>query len=368
MKATVAISAILAALIFVWYLVADRITPYTSNVRLKTMVIDIVPEVSGRVVAVMVSNGQVVERGELLARIDPQPFQLKVDRARAALDIATQNVGAGSAAIEVAIANLAAARTNLENAKANAVRAESEHKREINILQGNPGATSQAKVERKLAQRDQARAGVKSLEASVAAAAADLERARRELGDESADNPKIRDAVAALGEAELTLGWSELRAPARGVVLDLDVTNGVFARAGSPLLTFASFEEVWVEAYMKENNIANIEIGDPAEISLDLYPGRIFDGVVASITMGASDGTRDSGLPSVPRASGWMRDSQRFPVRIAMAAYEVGSEAHDVRRMLNGQADVIVYTGKNGFLNALGVAWIRLMSVISYAY
>jgi len=94
MKATVSISAILAALIFVWYLVADRITPYTSNVRVKTMVIDIVPEISGRVTAVAVSNGQVVERGDLLARINPRPFQLKVDRERAALDIATQSVGA----------------------------------------------------------------------------------------------------------------------------------------------------------------------------------------------------------------------------------------------------------------------------------
>lgn len=352
MKATVAISALLAALIFVWYLVADRITPYTSNVRLKVMVIDIVPEVSGRVAAVTVSNGQVVERGDLLARIDPQPFQLKVDRARAALEIATQNVGAGSAAIEVAVANLAAARTNLGNVEAQTTRT---------LELESTGLVSKARG-------DNARATLDTARSAVVSAEADLERARRELGDEGADNPQIREAVAALGEAELTLGWAELRAPARGLIVNLDVTNGVFARAGSPLLTFASFEEVWVEAYMKENNIANIDIGDTAEISLDLYPGRIFDGVVASITMGASDSTRDSGLPSVPKVSGWMRDPQRFPVRIAMTGYEVGSEAHDVRRMVNGQADVIVYTGENGFLNALGAAFMRLMSVLSYAY
>ena len=352
MKATVAISAIFAALIFVWYLVADRITPYTSNVRVKAMVIDIVPEVSGLVAAVAVSNGQVVERGDLLARIDPQPFQLKVDRARAALDIATQNVGAGSAAIEVAVANLAAARINLGNVEAQTMRT---------LELESTGLLSKARG-------DNARATLDTSRSAVVSAEADLERVRRELGDEGADNPQIREAVAALGEAELTLGWAELRAPARGVIVDLDVTNGVFARAGSPLLTFASFEEVWVEAYMKENNIANINIGDTAEISLDLYPGRIFDGVVASITMGASDSTRDSGLPSVPKVSGWMRDPQRFPVRIAMTGYEVGSEAYDVRRMMNGQADVIVYTGESGFLNALGAAWMRLMSVLSYAY
>lgn len=352
MKATVVISAILAALIFGWYLVADRITPYTSNVRVKAMIIDIVPEVSGRVAAVAVSNGQVVERGDLLARIDPRPFQLKVDRARAALDLATQSVGAGSSAVEVAAANLASARVNLQNVEAQTARTLDLESR---------GVVSSARG-------DNARATLEAAQSAVVAAEADLERARRELGVEGADNPQIREAVAALGEAELALEWAELRAPARGVVVDLDVTQGVFARAGSPLLTFVSFEEVWVEAYMKENNIANIDIGDPAEISLDLYPGRIFNGVVASISFAASDGTRGGSLPSAPRVDGWMRDPQRFPVRIAMAGYEVGSEAVDIRRMVNGQADVVVYTGENRFLNALAAAWMRLMSVISYGY
>ena len=63
-----------------------------------------------------------------------------------------------------------------------------------------------------------------------------------------------------------------------------------------------------------------------------------------------------------------LRLDLRFPVRIAMAGYEVGSEAVDIRRMVNGQADVVVYTGENRFLNALAAAWMRLMSVISYGY
>ena len=199
-------------------------------------------------------------------------------------------------------------------------------------------------------------------------AEADLERARRELGVEGADNPQIREAVAGLGEAELALDWTALRAPARGLIVDLDVTSGVFAKAGGRLLTFVSFEETWVEAYLTENNIANINIGDPAELSLDLYPGRIFDGKVASITYAASDGTFDSALPSVPRSTGWMRDPQRFPVRITMTSFETGSENYDIRRMVNGQADVVVYTGESWLMNRLAALWVRLMSFLSYAY
>ena len=316
------------------------------------MVIDVVPEVSGQVIAVAVSNGQVVERGDLLARIDPRPFQLKVDRARAALELATQSVGAGSSGIEVAVANLATARTNLENAKAQTSRMLDLESR---------GVVSKASG-------DNARETLETAKSAVSAAEADLERARRELGVEGADNPQIREAVAALGEAELALDRTALRAPARGLVVDLDVTSGVFARAGSRLLTFVSFEEIWVEAYLKENNVANINIGDRAEISLDLYPGRIFDGEVASISYAASDGTFDGALPSVPRATGWMRDPQRFPVRITMTGFEGGSENLDIRRMVNGQADVVVYTGESWLMNGLAALWVRLMSFLSYAY
>jgi len=352
MKTTVVTSAILAALIFVWYLVADRITPYSSNVRIKAMIIDIVPEVSGKVTSVAVSNGQIVKPGDLLAQIDQRPYQLKVHRARASLELATQSVGAGSAEIEIAIANLASTRTDLDNVKIQTARVF-----ELEVS----GVVSKAKA-------DDARAMLLTAQSAVVAAEADLERARRELGVEGVDNPQIQAAIADLGEAELALEWTELRAPSRGVIVDLNVTSGVFARTGSPLLTFMSFEEVWVEAYMKENNIANIDIGDPAEISLDLYPGRIFNGVVASISFGASDGTRDSGLPSTPETSGWMRDPQRFPVRIVMTDYQEGSEYHEIRRMMNGQADVVVFTGENPMMNALAVIWLRLMSIISYAY
>lgn len=352
MRSVVAAAALLSAVIFGWYLAADRATPFTSNARVKAIVIDVTPQVTGYVAAVAVSNGQLVEKGDLLARIDARPFQLDVDRARAALALATQNVGAGSAGVELATANLAAARTSLANAEAQTART-------FDLV--GKGVSTQAAG-------DNALAILEGAQSRVAAAEADLERARRQLGAEGAENAEIRQAVAALGEAELALEWTELRAPARGMVVDLAIAEGTYARAGNPLISFVSFDEVWVEAYMTENNIANVSVGDRVELSLDLYPGRIFDGVVSSITMAASDGAPNGGLPSPPRVDGWMRDPQRFPVRIAMPGYEIGSERADIRRMMNGQADVIVYTGDGWLLRTLGAGWIRLMSVVSYAY
>ena len=71
-------------------------------------------------------------------------------------------------------------------------------------------------------------------------------------------------------------------------MVDLTVGKGTFAQAGKSLITFGSFDEIWVEAYLTENNLGRVEAGQPVEITLDAYPGKIFDGVVSSITVGVS--------------------------------------------------------------------------------
>ena len=353
MKITIRIFALISLLIFIWYLVADRTTPYTSNARLKAIVVDVVPQVSGYVSALAATNGQVVKAGDLMARIDQRPFVLEVEQARSALQTATQNVGAGSAQVQIAQASVTQARINLDNTQVQSARYfELEKKKVVST-----------------AEADTMRAKLAAAQSQLVGANADLERARQQLGDEGADNAQIRAAIAALGEAELHLEWTELFAPAPGTAIDLQVAEGTYAKAGQSLMSFVSFEEVWVEAYLTENNIARISVGDPAEITLDLYPGRIFKGVVSSFSIGASVGVQVAGsLPKPPEIDGWMRDPQRFPVRIRMLGYEIGEASHDTRRMLNGQADVIVYTGDNWLMNNLGKVWIRLMSWLSYAY
>lgn len=353
MKIATRIFALISLLLFTWYLVADRTTPYTSNVRLKAIVVDTVPQVSGYVAALAVSNGQLVKAGDLLARIDQRPFILEVAQARSTLQSATQEVGASSAQVEMAQAGVTQARINLDNTQVQSARYFELEKKNV---------VSKADA-------DSMRAKLAAAKSQLIGANADLQRAKQQFGEEGQDNSRIRSAIAALGEAELHLEWTELIAPAPGTIVDLKVAEGTFAKAGQSLMSFISFEDVWIEAYLTENNIARASVGDPVEITLDLYPGRIFKGVVSSFSIGASIGYETAGgLPKPPEVGGWMRDPQRFPVRIHMLGYEVGDETADIRRMLNGQADVIVYTGDNWLMNNLGKAWIRLMSWLSYAY
>ncbi|MEM7499623.1 MAG: HlyD family secretion protein [Pseudomonadota bacterium] len=340
--------------VLVWYLFADRITPFTSNARLKAVITPITPQVSGPIIDVAIVNRQAVDAGALVAKIDPRSFEIARDRAQADLEAATQAVGVSSAEVERAQAQLVRARGDLENVQLQTRRVlELERKDVVTV-----------------ARADEARTLLADAEGALDIAKADLERAQENLGPEGADNPRTRAALADLARAELDIGYTELRAPAYGGVVDLAVSEGAQAVAGQPLMTFVDGRDIWVEAYMTENNIGAISVGAAVEIVLDVAPGRVLDGRVESITTAASDGTggQPDGLPTPPSPGGWLRAPQRFPVRITITGYEAGSSEDDLRLNLNGQADVIDYTGDNWMLNTLGAGYIRSVAWLSYAY
>ncbi|MEM8570485.1 MAG: HlyD family secretion protein [Pseudomonadota bacterium] len=340
--------------VFAWYLFADRLTPFTSNARVKAIVTPVIPQVSGPVTEVAASNAVLVEAGTVLARIDPRRFEIARARAQADLEAATQAVGVSSAEVERAQAQLVRARADLENVQ----------------LQTGRVLELESKGLVPVAQADDARTALSDAKAVVEVAEADLERARLNLGQEGADNPRVRAALADLAQAELDLSYTELLAPARGAVVGLSIAEGAQAKAGQPLMTFVDVRDIWIEAYLTENNIGELSLGDPVDVVLDMHPGRILTGEVQSITAAAATGDRTAsgGLPATPGASGWLRDPQRFPVWIILPDYLHGNEDDDVLFAMNGQADVIVYAGDNVLLNALGAAYIRAVSWLSYAY
>ncbi|PSL18359.1 HlyD family secretion protein [Shimia abyssi] len=337
-----------------WYLAADRITPFTSNARVKAIITPITPQVSGTIVEVRASNGSIVEAGDVLAIIDPRSYEIQRDRAKADLARATQDVGADSADVESAQATLSRAEADLETEK----------------LQSSRVFELEAKGLVAVAKADEARRRMSEAEADVERARADLESEKTALGSTGEDNPRIQKALAELADAELKLSWTTLSAPARGVVSDLDLASGSYARSGQDIMTFLDATNVWVEAYLTENNMGRIRIGAPVDVVLDMHPGRVIKGEIASFSGASSDGTnsKPGELASIPRAAGWLRDPQRFPVRIILPGYTAGDETDDVRYNVNGQADVIVYTSESTLLNLIGRAYIRVVSWFSYAY
>ena len=336
-------------LLFGWTLIADRLTPYTSDANVRTFVVRTVPEVSGKVIEVGVRDNQIVRAGDLLYRIDPTPFRIAVERAEAKLAAAGQTVGASTAAVDAAQAQLVEAIAKRTNVREQAARVF-----ELVRL----GVYPRAKGDQAQSQLDEAEAQVKQAQAA-------LEKARQELGPQGADNPQIREALAALEQARLDLTNTTLRAPGDGVVSNLQLNIGQFAAAGQPALTFLDSRLVWLQAFLRENSLEYVKPGLQAEVVLDALPGRVLPARVESLGWGVGEGDNDptTGLPKARQGGGgWLASAQRFPVQLAFETAD--GPPRGVR--YNARASVIVYTGEHSVWNALAWLWIRVIAVLTY--
>jgi len=347
-RITIIVLAIVAV-VFIWYVVSDRVTPYTAQARVQGLTVPIMPQVSGYLVDIRVRLHDVVEPGDTLMQLDRRLYEVAVRNAEASLDNAKQQVGALTATVRSSEGRLGVARAQLDRAQRNFNRVRA-------VQEQNPGALSQADIDRAETSLAQ---GVER----VSSAEADLDRAIQQLGETGPNNPTLRAAEAALEKARLDLGFTTLRAPSRGGIESFSLDVGQFAAAGQPLAMFVSTHDVWIQADMRENNISNIKPGDSVEFTFDVAPGRIFSGTVASVGYGVSQGGGESpgALPTVQSSSGWLRDPQRFPVVVRFNA----DETQGLLR-IGGQVDVIVYTGNNFILNTIGWIRIRLSSLLSY--
>ena len=336
-----------------WYLLADRFTPYTQQARVQAYVIPVAAEVSGRVVRVLVHNNQEIKAGATLFEVDPQQYQIALDRARADLESTRRQIGASTAGIESAQASLRAAM-------ANEVKARQDSDRLERLYREDEGTVSLRRLEIARATHVQAIS-------QVAAASAEVERAREQQGGSEAENAQLRSAAAAVEKAELDLANTRIRARSAGLITDLRTDVGQFAAAGSPVMTLIAIHDVWVSADMTENNLGHIEPGTPVAIALDALPGEVFEGRVRSIGYGISAGqsTPPGSLPTVQNSRDWLRPAQRFPVIVEFAP-DAMPTPRGIR--VGGQAEVMAFPSSGNALNLPGRLFLHLMSWLSYIY
>ncbi|WP_143247607.1 HlyD family secretion protein [Agaribacterium haliotis] len=340
----------LCLFLFIWHLFADRYTPFSDNARVRSYVVPIAPQVAGKLVSVQANFSKKVEANELLAQIDARSYQMALDTAEANLELAGQDISASTESISSAEAKLAQQQAQLTYVQQQASR--------YQILAAK-GVVSKSELDRSIAE-------VAKAEANVDAAQAEFDKAKEQLGVGGQDNPKIRSAIAALGQARLDLSYTEIRAPAAGYVTNVSLDVGQYASPGQPIMTLISSKETWIEAYMRENNLGHLRVGAPVDIALDSMPGKVFKGHVVSLTLGvdwANKSTSPGKLPVAPQQSGWLRESQSFPVIVQFDAGETKT-----MRLEGGQVELVVYTGSNVILNSLAWLKIRVSSWLSYIY
>jgi membrane fusion protein (multidrug efflux system) len=302
---------------------------------------DITPlstKVAGLVKEVTVSDYQSVHKGDPLVQLDDDDFNAQVAQAVAAVeaakaaiednlrqrDLEDARIERALAGVDQANAQIAAAQGGIEEVQAEVVRSGLERKRQEALIQ--TGSTTQRQVEQavadqqlfsaKLASRDadlvQAKTMLRSNELAVEAE----RRTKRVLESQDAQlTADLHAKEAALEVAKVNLGYTRITAPEDGTVGERQVRPGQLVSPGTQVISFVSRIK-WVVANYRETQLTNMKIGDPTELRIDEYPGKILKGKVLEIA--PASGSQFALLPPDNATGNFTKVVQRIPVKITL--------------------------------------------------
>lgn len=306
--------ASLAITLGVWLALTARGRVSTDSAFVDGHRIAVAAQVPGRVSAVLVDDNQPVVAGQVLLRIDPADYQVKVDQAEAFRAQALGALAQARAQLPVteSLARQAAAQARV--ASANALKAKQELHRyrqldddSVARIVFDAFATQEAVASAQLEAAQQAAAGAEAqialVQATVAAAQANL-----------------RASEALVAQAMLALSYTEVKASAAGYITRKSVEAGNFVQPGQPLINIVT-NEIFVTANFKETEITHMRPGQAVRLTVDTYPGRTLRGVVDSRMAGT--GSAFALLPPENATGNFVKVVQRVPVKIKLEPEDI---------------------------------------------
>lgn len=343
------LGCILLILVVIYYLVADRRTPYTSDAYLQALVIQVAPQIDGVVTAVHVSNDSVVKKGDALFEIAPEPYQYEVDRLKAQLVEAQYD-------IKKLESTLAAQKAIVAERKATVEFDEQTYKR-VKALEKDDFDTRQ--------RLDQITGTLSSDKALLHEAQAQVDALQRQLeAMVDGDHASVKQVKAQLALANWKLSNTTIPAPADGIIDDVQLSIGSFAQTGTAVLSLVDVADWWVIANFPENALSVIEPGQSVILSLSTYPGTRFKGTVGSVGWGVQQGqgVPSGALPDVENPANWITLPQRFQVRIRL------DKSADIDVRVGASAQVVVLVEDGGPMAGIARALMVVGSYLNYIY
>jgi membrane fusion protein (multidrug efflux system) len=276
----------------------------TENAFVKADIAQIASEVPGRIIEVHVQDHAVVAAGDLLVRLDPEPYRLALARADAEVDSAR-------AAVEQLKVSLRETKAEAKEAENRLVYLETQAKRQHEL--SGRGVSAASRVEQADSDEQQQRDRVLMLAQRIARVQAALAGDPERPTDQYA---AVREKQALRDRAALDLAHTEIRAPRAGTVVNFKLQLGEQVRAQTPLFAHVADRRPWVEANFKETDLTHVTVGQKATVVLDMYPDMTFDAEVESIS--PATGAEFAILPPQNASGNWVKVVQRLPVRLRL--------------------------------------------------
>ena len=326
---------VIVAAVYV-YLTTGRYVS-TDNAYVKSDVGIVSAQISGPIVEVAVRENQPVAQGDVLFKVDDEPFRVKMQQVDAEL-------GAVRDYVEGIRASYRQKLSQLELDKTNAVYQKRDYER-LQALASKQLASQQAV--------DDARQKSDVANQTVVVSERSLDQVRAQLGGD-ADKPLTEQAAylalkAMRDTAVLDLERTVVRAKLDGVASKVPVV-GQYVAPGTPIMSVVSNQEKWIEANFKETDLTHVVVGQRVTIKLDTYPDREWHGRVQSISQ--ATGAEFSVIPAQNATGNWVKVTQRIPVRIS-----IDMRSGDPELRVGMSADVSIDTGYErpapGFLTML---------------
>ena len=280
----------------------------TDDAFIDARTVTIGPQISPQVDDVPVTDNQMVHAGAVLVRLDDPDYKAQVDEAKANVDAARAGIANIDAQIAAQQSRVAQAEKQVTQEQATFNFAKQQNGRYAGLL--NKGAVTAEQAQQYHSTYLQAQASLAAAQANAAAIEKQLPVLQSQKLQAQA---QLEQKRAALEQADINLSRTVITAPVDGYVTQLSAAKGNFAAAGQALMMFVPLR-VWVTANFKETELKSIRPGAPVTITIDAYPGRTFNGHVASVQAGS--GTAFSLLPAENATGNYVKIVQRVPVKI----------------------------------------------------
>jgi membrane fusion protein (multidrug efflux system) len=299
-----ALPIVVAAIGAAMYLAEE---PYvsTDNAFVRAAKVTVNARVAGQAVEIAVRDNERVRQGQVLFRIDPEPYQIAVDQAEARL-------GSARLQIDGLKATYRQQQAELQSARDSAAFDEREYDRKKVLVASD--FTPRAVYERAETNLKVARQHIASIEQQISNAIVALD------GDPNIEidrHPTVRAAKAQLDRARLDRSYATVTAPDDGIVTRVDELQiGGFVNAGAPVFSLLSSRRIWIEANFRETGLTHMRPGQEATINVDAYPDRTLKAHIVSMSPGT--GSDFSVLPPENATGNWVKVVQRLPVRLEL--------------------------------------------------